>query len=77
MPAGYLTFTELARTDVEVGLLSLTAARISDLVRGTEEMSGSSGKRRQRMEGGHESGDPVVDLAGPRYPRSLSDRRRD
>lgn len=38
--AGYLTLTELARTDVEVGLLSLTAVWISNLIRGTEEMSG-------------------------------------
>lgn len=42
--AGYGTFTELARTDVEVGLLSLTAAWISNLIRGTEEMSGKFGK---------------------------------
>lgn len=42
--AGYLTFTELTRMDVEVRLLSLTAVWISNLVRGTEEMSRKFGE---------------------------------
>lgn len=46
---GYLTFTELDRTDVEVGLLSLTVAWIRNLIRGTEEMSGKFRKVKAKV----------------------------